>query len=91
MLQITARATGRVQGVGYRYFVLDCARQTGVVGFVWNMPDDSVTIVAEGSDEALGRFVRLVRADGDPVIRVDALAVARGKPTGEYAGFEVRF
>lgn len=91
MLRITARATGRVQGVGYRYFVIDCARQIGVAGFVRNMPDGSVTIVAEGSDEALGRFITLVRAGGDPIIRVDSLDVARGEPTGEYTGFEVRF
>jgi len=91
MLRITARATGRVQGVGYRYFVLDCARQIGVVGFVRNMPDGSVAIVAEGSGEALGRFAGLARAEGDPVIRVDALDITRGEPTGEFAGFEVRF
>lgn len=91
MMRITACARGRVQGVGYRYFVTDCARQAGVSGFVRNMPEGSVTIVAEGNDDALIRFAGLVRARGDPYIRVDSLEVTRGEPTGEFSGFEVRF
>lgn len=44
---------GRVQGVGYRYFVLRQAEQLGVAGFARNRPDGTVEVVAEGSDEAL--------------------------------------
>ena len=44
---------GRVQGVGYRYFVLQQAEALGVTGFARNRPDGSVEVVAEGSDEAL--------------------------------------
>ena len=91
MIRITVCAKGRVQGVGYRYFVTDCARETGVTGFVKNMPDGSVTIVAEGSDVALDQFVRMVQTHSDAAIRVDTLEVTRSKPTGEFSGFGIRF
>jgi acylphosphatase len=44
---------GRVQGVGYRYFVLHEAQTLGVSGFARNLPDGSVEVVAEGEDPAL--------------------------------------
>ena len=64
MERITAIAKGRVQGVGYRYFVTGCAHRTGVHGFVRNLPDGTVHIVAESSLASLDEFVRLIRADG---------------------------
>ncbi len=91
MMRITACAKGRVQGVGYRYFVTDCARETGVSGFVKNMSDGSVMIVAEGSDNALDTFVRMVNAQSDPVIRVETLEVTRHEPTSEFSGFGIRW
>jgi acylphosphatase len=91
MMRITACAKGRVQGVGYRYFVTDCARETGVSGFVKNMPDGSVTIVAEGSDAALDQFVRMVQTHGDAATSVDRLELTRSKSTGEFSGFGIRF
>jgi acylphosphatase len=45
---------GRVQGVGYRYFVLRQADALGVAGFARNLDDGSVEVVAEGSDASLG-------------------------------------
>jgi acylphosphatase len=91
MKRITAVSRGRVQGVGYRYFVTDCARESGVSGFVKNMPDGSVLMVAEGREEALAVFLKLVRAAGEPVIRVDDLSVSPGDATGEFSGFRVNW
>jgi acylphosphatase len=91
MIRITACAKGRVQGVGYRYLVTDCARETNVAGFVKNVSDGSVLIIAEGSDGAVSEFIRMVRAQGDPVIRVDTLEVTKSKPTGEFSGFGIRW
>lgn len=48
--------TGRVQGVGYRYFALQEARALGITGFARNEPDGSVQVVAEGADDALQAF-----------------------------------
>jgi acylphosphatase len=45
--------SGRVQGVGYRYFVLRQADSLGVSGYARNLSDGSVEVVAEGSESAL--------------------------------------
>ncbi|MDD1682326.1 MAG: acylphosphatase [Methanoregula sp.] len=89
MERITAVVRGRVQGVGYRYFVADCAHATGVHGYVRNLSDGTVEIVAESSPATLDDFLRLAHARNDPVIRVDEIAVKKGPATGEFHGFRV--
>jgi len=44
---------GRVQGVGYRYFVLRHAEELGVAGFARNLPDGSVEVIGEADEAAL--------------------------------------
>jgi acylphosphatase len=89
MERITAVAKGRVQGVGYRYFVQGCAHATGVHGSVQNLPDGTVRIVAESSPAALDDFLRLAYAKNEPVIRVGEITVKKEQATGEFHGFRV--
>jgi acylphosphatase len=91
MMRVTAIAKGKVQGVGYRYFVTDCAVETRVTGFVRNLPDGSVLIVAEGEDDSLETFLSMIRAEHDPIIRVDSLDITKSGPTGEFRGFTIRW
>ena len=44
---------GRVQGVGYRYFVLRHAEELGIAGYAKNQADGTVEVVAEGASAAL--------------------------------------
>lgn len=53
--------SGRVQGVGYRYFVLRQADALGVAGFARNRPDGSVEVVGEGSEDVLADFEARLR------------------------------
>jgi acylphosphatase len=89
MERIIAVARGHVQGVGYRYFVSECAHATGIHGWVRNEPDGTVRIVAESSPAALDDFIRLAHARDDPVIRVAEIAVRNEPATGEFRGFRV--
>jgi acylphosphatase len=91
MKRIKAIARGRVQGVGYRYFVIDCARKAGVSGFVKNMPDGSVLMVAEGRQEALDNFLSMARALSEPGMRVDDISVKPEEASGEFTGFFVEW
>jgi acylphosphatase len=91
MERITAVAEGQVQGVGYRHFVEQCAHATGVHGYVKNMPDGTVEMVAESSQASLADFIRLTHAREDPVIRVEKIAVTPGQATGEFRGFRVEW
>ena len=52
---------GRVQGVGYRYFVSREAESLDVAGFVRNLPDGSVEVIAEAPEEALATFEERLR------------------------------
>jgi acylphosphatase len=54
-------ASGRVQGVGYRYFVLRQADALGVSGFARNRADGAVEVVAEGTEGALTDFEARLR------------------------------
>jgi acylphosphatase len=91
MKRVTLVATGKVQGVGYRQYVSDCAHQLGLHGSVQNQRNGSVYIIAEGSPAALEDFIRLVWARGEPVIHVKTLQVSGGEATGEFKGFWVQW
>jgi acylphosphatase len=79
---------GRVQGVGYRYFVQDVARREGLTGTVRNLDDGRVEAVAEGDTEALERFERALHR-GPSHARVADVESESLVPSGRYVGFLV--
>jgi acylphosphatase len=60
---------GRVQGVGFRWFIREEARRLGLAGWVRNRPDGSVELAARGEAASVERFARSARA-GPPGARV---------------------
>jgi acylphosphatase len=83
------RVSGRVQGVGFRYFAQDAARRDGINGYVVNHDDGTVEAVAEGDSEALERFERAVRR-GPSRSRVEQVMVDDITPRLMDTGFEIR-
>jgi acylphosphatase len=81
--------SGRVQGVGFRYFALDAARREGLHGYVRNNADGSVEAVAEGESESVERFERAIRR-GPSRSRVEHVTVDEMTPATLDAGFEIR-
>ena len=57
MKTVSIIVTGKVQGVYYRQSTREKARDLNITGEVKNMPDDSVFIVATGTDEQLNQFI----------------------------------
>lgn len=82
------RVEGRVQGVGYRYFVQREADALSVTGFVRNMPDGSVEVVAEGAESALATLETRLR-EGPSFARVASVERAAIAPRGDQ-GFHIR-
>lgn len=81
--------SGLVQGVGYRAFVLEQARELGLTGWTRNLPSGKVEVLAQGGEDALEEFVERLRK-GPPWARVDAVE-ASVKPHEEaYGNFQVR-
>ena len=79
--------SGRVQGVGYRYFALNSANELGLAGWVRNRPDGSVEIEAEGSQAPLDSFVLRLH-QGPKWSSVENVAVSQIEPKNEKK-FEV--
>ncbi len=80
---------GRVQGVGFRAFVLHRARELALAGEVRNLPDGAVEVTAEGAPETLARLVDEVRS-GPRAARIENVDVAWAEGTGRFRGFEIR-
>lgn len=88
-VRLDARVSGRVHGVGFRYFVLREAQALGLVGWVANVPDGSVQCVAEGPRDRLEALVERLRAGPPPAI-VEGVSVAWMPATGTFGSFGVR-
>ncbi len=81
--------SGRVQGVGFRFFARDAARQENLSGFARNLPDGRVEIVVEGDREAIVRFERSIR-HGPPGARIEQVATELTSPAGHSGDFTIR-
>lgn len=84
----TAVIHGRVQGVGFRYFVFETARSLGLGGAVANRPDGTVHVVAEGAPDALVKL-RAHLERGPALARVERVELVECPPTGRYEGFSI--
>ncbi|MDA0352573.1 MAG: acylphosphatase [Chloroflexi bacterium] len=85
--RIIAIAKGRVQGVGYRAFCADHAMRLNIDGYVRNLNDGRVELVAECDEGTLRHVVELMR-EGPAFSRVEDVTFRWEEPTGEYRGFE---
>ena len=83
--------SGRVQGVGFRYFVQSAARRESLTGWVRNLEDGRVEAAVAGERDALDRFDRAIR-QGPPGARVDKVVVDETFPMApaDHAGFFIR-
>ena len=83
------RVTGRVQGVGFRYFVWREAETLGVHGWVRNRADGTVEALARGTKEELDRLQDRIQ-DGPRWSRVISISVIDESDEDVAPGFEIR-
>jgi acylphosphatase len=81
--------SGRVQKVGYRSKVIALAQEMGIVGWVGNLPDGRVKVVAEGDAAALDRFATALKVKNS-LIEVAVVEVERQDASGEFDDFSKR-
>jgi acylphosphatase len=87
---LRALVRGRVQGVGFRYFVQERAASRSLTGFARNLSDGrTVEVVAEGTREKLELLLEDLRA-GAPLSYVERVDASWPDPTGQYASFSIR-
>lgn len=80
--------SGRVQGVGFRWHTAQKAKALGLVGWVRNLPDGTVRVVAEGSRRSAESLLAWL-ADGPERARVDRCDPRWLEATGEFDHFNV--
>jgi len=85
--RVQAIVTGRVHGVGYRYFATHVAERLGVVGTIRNITDGQVEAIAEGDEETLAHFLAELRK-GPIKADVIGLHESWAEPVGEFSHFE---
>jgi acylphosphatase len=86
--RLDARVVGRVQGVGYRVFVLREATWLGLDGYVANESDGSVRVVAEGPGTDLDALLERLE-EGPPAAIVDRVMARREPARGLSGGFRI--
>lgn len=87
--RLTARVVGRVQGVGFRWWVRSCADELGLTGWVTNADDErSVELLAEGDSPSLDELERRLHI-GPQGARVDAVEARREPASGTYDRFRI--
>ena len=90
LVRVRVLIGGRVQGVAYRYFAEKYAARLGLAGWVRNLPDGRVEVLAEGTEPPIAAF--LARLEQGPALaRVDSFEVSREAATGEFSTFRIGF
>jgi len=87
--RLSATIAGRVQGVGFRWWVRAAADRLGLAGWVMNNPDErTVEVLAEGPVPALDELERLLR-QGPPGAVVERVDARRSPASGSYHRFQI--
>lgn len=81
--------SGRVQNVGFRYFVLRKAGALGLSGWVRNLSDGRVEAIFEGSADAVDKAIEWCRI-GPPHGQVSDVQVRKETPHGDFDSFSIQ-
>lgn len=88
--RIGLTATGRVQGVGFRFFVQHAAQARGLAGYVKNQFDGSVRIEIQGPEARVQDFLQVMEK-GPRLGQIDQLKVSELPYMSEENDFHIRF
>ena len=86
--RITLIVDGLVQGVGFRVFIIRKAKALGLCGWVRNLPDGSVEIEAQGSEELLDELLSHAK-QGPPGAKVRSVRKNEKNPDNDLEGFTI--
>lgn len=88
VIRIFAVAKGRVQGVGFRYFVQSAALNNSVIGWVKNMNDGTVEMELQGYETNVHHLLDVIRK-GNMFCRVDSLTLKEVETNVQASGFHI--
>ena len=89
MIKYEIKLTGRVQGVGFRYFAHQKATEIGIKGWVKNSREGGVFIVAQGNENDLNTFIDYLQI-GPTLARVDKLSKYKMATLSDFVDFQIK-
>lgn len=90
MLRIHAFVSGMVQGVSFRSTTIKIAKSLGIKGWIRNLPDNRVEIIAEGEKDKIDALIEFLKK-GPPAAKVDNVDVKIEKYNGEFKDFNIKY
>jgi len=90
LVRVHVFAGGRVQGVAYRFYAEKYAARLGVTGWVRNLSDGRVEVLAEGTVPQIDAFLERLR-EGPSLAHIDSFDLRRERATGEFGDFRIAF
>ena len=90
MLTLKITVKGRVQGVGYRWFTRENAQDLNLTGYVKNLPNENVEVLAQGEPEKVWELTKLLR-NGPSFSSVIDIDIKELSDDQIYTSFEVSF
>lgn len=90
LARVHLKISGRVQGVSFRAYTQEEARNIGVTGWVRNIPDGRVEAVFEGNESQIEEMLDWCHT-GPPLARVQDVDVQRESYQGTFDDFKIRF
>lgn len=88
--RVHIKVVGMVQGVFFRMHTQEVASNLGLKGWVRNMPDGCVEVIAEGDPEKLKELEKWCN-EGPPSSHVTGVKASYLEPTGEFDTFKIRY
>ncbi|MCX8583250.1 MULTISPECIES: acylphosphatase [unclassified Gilliamella] len=89
--QVKIRVSGRVQGVGFRFFTYQQAVKLGLAGYVRNLDNGDVELVAKGDDLIISKLIQWIERGGPTSARITGIDVSEQPPQNDLTSFNVRY
>jgi len=80
---------GRVQGVGFRHSTLRTAISLGIKGYVKNLYDGTVEVLAEGDEKSMSQFLNYLKT-GPRMAQVEKVELREANAENKYGDFHIR-
>jgi len=80
--------SGRVQGIGFRFFVSSVARRRGLKGYVRNLDDGRVEILLQGDEEVIKETLEIIKS-GHPLAKINKIEVNWKNKGENFEDFQI--
>ena len=87
-IRIHAFVSGLVQGISYRYYTKQFADKLGLKGWVKNLPDGRVEVIAEGNEKEINEMIKFLE-NGPEDAKILDLEIKKEEYKGEFKHFDI--